>query len=837
MATLYKNNIPYSDDNGAVKKWAELEALGQIISASITKNRPGDWRLTCNGSEVRSFAGAPSAMTALYELYIEGGGGDFSVFPVTVTPAVDMSNIDVTDGTLTISGHTWEDYSASPAVVGLRSDNVETFRTSVTGTESVSVAAGTARLLIGTSGAVPIFETLTQVPAYTFVADRRPMHIQGYATTTQANDEISWGQPREDYRATPITSNTAGFSDPNQNGRLKWVQSEPTNAANFGIERFQFINPAGWTSINAFNYSGTEYAGFDGNYQPHYPSNMYTGMSLTNVPLYAAQDSTAGATTLNTPFTVSGYANGDTTRTGQGDNTTHGDIAKAWEAAINDIKSTVGVNAEVCAYGGYRPCWDNANLDNLIKTQLGYSKPSTGNDGWSGTGDSPGWTPEPGYDGPGGTANSSATFRSWFDEEVAGIRDVCGFDSIGLDTGARAWDHAAGMANDAQGNAAVDYEDGRPGNDRIIELFNDYGMKPYLESVALDRWTHTNGSYDSKKLVPMTGADAVFYEKCATWAFLGSWWGYIDETGEDTYRRIGSGPTATGPEGWSVSGGYVWNESGTDGGATVGDPDLSGAGVFGANTEVHCVIRWDSTEVRSLLAMTNGWDIFRRLMYDFDQAGIIISTSANTTNSIASTSEDAAVTVTPTMFWDYVIGLYNGTSTRPSSAPPPATETVLAVAERTEDQGTDMFITGGQGWLQNNNSMVFSGTNVGSGSSTYPRLRCTGADPNTNAVVDFPCGTDAVRDAILAEDQDKLFARVTITEGGTTWTVDSRFYSDGGTTSTTLSQIRFLVDGADWSPSRPQVVDPQLNPVTEWYGEALGWDVTSGMKMEIILAP
>ena len=90
MATLYKNNIPYSDDNGAVKKWAELEALGQIISASITTNRPGDWRLTCNGSEVRSFAGLPSAMTALYELYIEGGGGDFEAFTVSVTPTLDL---------------------------------------------------------------------------------------------------------------------------------------------------------------------------------------------------------------------------------------------------------------------------------------------------------------------------------------------------------------------------------------------------------------------------------------------------------------------------------------------------------------------------------------------------------------------------------------------------------------------------------------------------------------------------------------------------------------------------------------------------------------------------
>ena len=487
---------------------------------------------------------------------------------------------------------------------------------------------------------------------YNFVADRRPMYVVGYATSNMGGSEITFGTGNSTTkRKTPLTgASDADFLDPAQNGRINWINGDAASAIGYGFERVNYSNIAGWTSVSGSN---TDWPALAGNYQPHFPSNPYTGLSLTEATFMANATTTVGAVTWDTPFTVGGYSNDDTANKGATD-TTPGDQKKAWAAAVThtkDLITTEGGTPEVIAYCGYRPLWTDKTQTTFDKTLLGYSKPSTGNEtAWDGLDpNSPGWSPEPGWDGVGGTSSSSETFSSWFDEEAAGLYSL-GFDSIGLDTGARVWKNSAGMSKGAAGCEFTNDYDAFDGDDRLIELFNGYGMKPYFESVPLDRWTHMT-SYDKTKLVPMTGNDGVAYTKAAYWALFGSWWGYVGDGGFNEFNN-----TLTG---WAASGGSVFNPTQTDGGATVGDPNLAGAGKLAANTEVHCVVRWGATETNSVLALTDGWLKLRQMLYDFHDAGIIVSASANATNTYHG--------VTPTQFYQFVQGLADGTiATRPA---------------------------------------------------------------------------------------------------------------------------------------------------------------------------
>jgi len=491
---------------------------------------------------------------------------------------------------------------------------------------------------------------------YNFVADRRPMYVVGYATSNMSGSEITFGTGNSSTkRKTPLTSaSDADFLDPAQNGRINWINGDAASAISYGFERVNYSNIAGWTSVSGGN---SDWPALAGNYQPHFPSNPYTGLSLTEATYMANDTTTVGAVTWDTPFTVGGYSNDDTANKGVTD-TTPGDQKKAWAAAVahtKDLITTEGGTPEVIAYCGYRPLWTDKTQTAFDKTLLGYSRQSTGNQtAWDGLDpNSPGWSPEPGWDGVGGTSSSSETFSSWFDEEAAGLYSL-GFDSIGLDTGAWVWKNSAGMSKGAAGCEFTNDYDAFDGDDRLIEVFNGYGMKPYFESVPLDRWTHMT-SYDKTKLVPMTGNDGVAYTKAAYWALFGSWWGYVGDGGFNEFND-----TLTG---WSASGGSVFNPMQTDGGATVGDPNLAGAGKFAANTEVHCVVRWGNDETNSVLALTDGWLKLRQMLYDFHDAGIIVSASAN--------AVDPHHGVTAADFYQYVQDLADGTIT--SRPQPPAT--------------------------------------------------------------------------------------------------------------------------------------------------------------------
>ena len=511
---------------------------------------------------------------------------------------------------------------------------------------------------------------------YVFSADRRPMYVVGYATGTQPGAEITFGRGQAGFRKTPVTSaSEADFEDPTQNGRIDWVNGDVADAISFGMERINISNPAGWTSISGSNSVWTALAG---NKQPHYPSNFYTGMALTEATLFADVNSTAGAVTWATPYTVDGYS-ADCPNKGFSD-TTPGDQKKAWKAAVSHVKTLVtteGGTPEVIAYGGYRPLWTDNTYTDFDKTLLGYSKPSGSTAGWTGTGTSPGWTPEPGFDGPGGTSSSDETFSSWFDEEAAGLYDL-GFQSIGLDTGKAAWENAEGMSL----YGTTPYGD-TAGSDRIMQVFNGYGMKPYFESVMTDRWTHMGSSYDAAKLVPMSGADAAAYTSGATWAFFGSWFGYVGAVeGSPAINTVLGNP----------SGISVYNPTGGDGTSTLGDPTLSGARVMGQDTEIHCIFRWSSAEIKDILDLTDGWVVLRQIMYDYHKAGIICSPGSNADDDY---TDGSGTVVTAADFYGFIVDLYEGNITsRPEVYVPPTPRQVMTWVMSSTDNASSVTYTG-----------------------------------------------------------------------------------------------------------------------------------------------
>jgi hypothetical protein len=493
------------------------------------------------------------------------------------------------------------------------------------------------------------------------------MYVGGYATSTQGGSEITFGRNTVAYRRTPLTAAPdADFTDPLKNGRIDWIDNNAANAITEGIERVNYSNPAGWTSVADVNAT---FPTLQGNFQPHYPSNFYTGMTLTQATLFAGEDTTVGAITWDTPFTVGGYSNSDTINKGATD-TTPGDQKKAWAAAVQYTKDLINAQVptgapEVICYGGYRPLWTDKNQTAFDKTLLGYSKVSTEAGTtyqWSGLGSSPGWTPEPGWDGVGGTANSSDTFNDWFAEELAGAYSL-GFTAVGLDTGANVWKHAGGMSNSGTNSEYTNAYNFSDGNGRIIDVFNSYGLKPMFESVALDRWTHMPvNSYDKTKLVPMTGNDGEYYKQAATWAQAFTWWGYVRDVNTDgTPKAIDFNEFNNTLSGWQASGGSVFYVNGV---ATIGDPTLAGAGAFNtAETEVHAVFRWGSSEVNAVLQQTDGWLLLKQMMYDFHSAGLIVSAASNTSDPFHG--------VTAAEFLQYVVELHENQSlTRPEVAVP-----------------------------------------------------------------------------------------------------------------------------------------------------------------------
>ena len=830
MATLYKNNIPYSTDNDAVKTWAVVQVSAAVTSAAIAVSQNSTMSLTVNGNLVGLFDGAPTAMTVLYEAFMGNGGtaNSWDSFTVStpvvgdVSPvALDMSNVITTATTLIISGHTWTDYGNRPLVVMYDSTNNPISSTSPTGSSDIAIPTGTSRIAITSRASSPLFTVVTEITPYVFVADRRPFAAINYATTTQSGSEITFGRGTAAYRKTPLSSaSTADFEDAAQNGRVDWVTDNAAVAIGWGYERFSFANPAGWTSLSSTN---ADWPTLQGNNQPHFPPNAYTGMALTSAPIYAAKDSIVGAINWDTPFTVDGFSNSDTANKGS-TNTTPGDQVKAWAAATQLCKDLIvaqGGTPEITAYIGFRPTWTDVNMTAQQKTQLGTSKPSSGpnpTNQWLGGVNSPGFCPEPGFDGATGTSQLASNYHAYFDEEVTGLRDNCGFTCIGLDTGARVWQNAEGMSN-PNGVSFTNNYGTTTGSDNLIGVFNSYGIKSMYESCALDRWTHTiNGTtYDPYKLVPMTGADAAYYSSASSWALGGSWWGYVGDGSLTEFNGTLSG--------WDNNGGIVFNKTQTDGGATIGDPALAGAGKLGTNTEVHVVWRWKSNEVTSIIE-DYSWTKMKQILYDFRDAGLINSVGASVSGTIVDGNN---LTVTAQMFYEYIISLSvpGDITTRPTDP----VEVTRLIVERIEGVGTMDAST--QGWLEANNSYT---TLTGTGGfnpvtgNQYPRLRSSSSGTAIDVICDVDFASTADRDSFLAAcDLDNLTCRLTITEGGVPIAVGlTEAYNTNSTGSTSGNQVRMKIDFNEWTGTPPETGSSALI----WLGQAEGWELTSGVKIE-----
>ena len=762
MATTYKNNIPYSDNNAAVTRWATDNSVGTVSSASIDAVRVGQWDLTVNGSVVRSFAGAPSAMTGLYELFKAGGGDDasFSLFSLTVTPIIDMTGVDVTDTEITITGHTWEDYSGRPMVIFYDGDNRVISSISVTGTEVVSIPANTDRIVVGAAGAIPVFYTSIEIPIYVWTVDRRPMFVAAYASQKMekvngSGQEIAgngngvgptWGVNQTAWRRAPLAGSPENlFTDPATNGPLNYVQgifTNPDQPIDLGFERMNISFISGWTNLK-------NSVSDDDDVQGHYPSNPYSGLELSETQVMMKSDSTVNSFTSYTPFTPTGEQSGDA----QNPNP-KGDMKKCWTVAVADLKQDIinkGGDPQIICYAGYRPLYTDNTMASIDRTLLGYSTQSD-RGGWTGTGDSPGYTPTPGQntpvsaERPVGYSSSDEAFSAWWDYELDGVREL-GFDGIGLDTASGMWWNAANMTG--VGNAPNGDYGNVDGSPRLWDFFKDRGLFTQAEAVTWEALEYTTK--------PWSGSDAPTYEQGAYWGLAGTTVGWVGRT-LDSLAIYGWSGLSSGPnDGTLPASVYNFDQLNV---ATLGDPVEGGLTIDRNTTEVHSIWRWGNVVFQSLLG-TFTWPAMCQIMYDFHSAGFVVGSGGSTTNTM---TDAAGQTITAKEFNEWVVRLSladtdplnpEALASRPDLAffnsdsafdsyrlglggqiqPPPVIDlppdVLTRVSREQDDAAGDLVVTTGTvGYLRadSNYSFIYGGNNLPTNEAERPQLRVAGND-------------------------------------------------------------------------------------------------------------
>jgi len=465
---------------------------------------------------------------------------------------------------------------------------------------------------------------------YDFAVDRRPIAAFGFgnsstsdliAPSTTNAEGMHWGVNSHLYRRTPLAG--SDMSDPNTNGRLKYANDTAAVMAGRGFERMHYWNIAGFT-----NYQGN---------QPYYNSNPYTGLGFTEAKYIQDADDITTAVTSSSPFTVDGISG------------TPGDSEAAWSYAVQATKDFVtaeGGTPEVGVYFGYRAFYDAADMETNDRTFLGH------NPAWTGTGNSPGFLASTGFDyvdeqNPGYSASDEA-YNNWFAPELAGLYSM-GFDTVGLDVGAKIFLNTKGMITGGSGINGAN-PPFTTGDDRLIDLFNSYGMKPYGEAIPMETYG-LNGD-------PLTGANAEAYTDMAYMGYWKNSVGYsgLDENGDPLVVSANT---------------TIYNLTAGDGTATVGpnantwDP---------ATTEIHCVIRWNNAGDLNILigkdgsgnSLGYGWLTMKQVLYDLHTAGMIISISGSVQSSM---TDGLGYEITAAQFHQYIQNLANGNiTTRPATA-------------------------------------------------------------------------------------------------------------------------------------------------------------------------
>ena len=444
--------------------------------------------------------------------------------------------------------------------------------------------------------------------------DRRPMYAEAYGSArSEINVRERWGVASIGYRKTPLAgASAADFNDPQKNGRLLWVDNQTKDLIPLGYARFSFTNIQGWTTYDSGGSNAVVY-------QPHYPSNPYSGLRLTEAKVFTNLTGTTWDVSP-TPFTnngSNGFSDPDSIAAG-----TPGDNIGAWTAAITYLRNELSgatssvalADQQIVAYAGYRPTYTDITMTGIDRTLLGVSSISNrGGDGWSGEGESPAYTPDVGFDGERPEYSYSVeAFDDWWGFEVNGIKSL-GFDTIGLDTGTNMYMNSAGMYNTGVGDKALAV---KQGNTILHNLFTSYGVRTFTEAVTL------NYSINPKDPVPWTRTyenNDIAYTAGAAWALFGSWWGYVGADKDiNTYGTSGTAGIIGEPVG-----GKVWYNNGKQQIGEFGSP-------FNINTtEIHCVFQWNdqitSYATAKVIAQTNGWTALKQIMYDFHQAGVIVS--------------------------------------------------------------------------------------------------------------------------------------------------------------------------------------------------------------------
>ncbi len=507
----------------------------------------------------------------------------------------------------------------------------------------------------------------------TFQADRRPMLVSGFATSTSTDgpatnnapggvsDGEAWGVPQTQYRKTPAAGND--MTDSQTNGRLLWTENKIYPAIDAGFDRVGIWNPAGY--INQNNGSG--------GYAPEYPANPYSSLSQSTAP-WVGNFSTG---TTTSPFTPNGIDG------------TIGDSEAAWTTAITAIKDRIAARVgpapgppKIQSYSGYRPNYTNNDMATYDRTFLGTSSPSD-IDGWDpdAGGNNPSYNPQPGFDyvdanNP-GISSSNEKFEGWWDVEAAGLYSM-GFNEIGLDTGARLWFNSEGMVREGTGQNAIA---ARPGSARLTNVFTGLGFSPMVESIPMAGFNATTEMYK--------GDNAGIYTTSACLGLFGTVIGYSGLDSNGNALNIQKNLT-------------VFNADASDNAtsATIGNPAVTGsADQFGSDTEVHCTVRWgNQTEVQPFMDIN--WLTLKQVLYDMHKAGLIVGAGGD---PVGSMTDGEGTVVTAAEFHQYVIDLSTGAI---ASRPEPAPEvpyfdidfTSMATASGVIDNSTttDFGVSGGR---------------------------------------------------------------------------------------------------------------------------------------------